>query len=124
MFAHGDTFKAGVSICGNHDQRGYIPIWAESYNGPNNPAGLDAASNTRIAHQLTGKLFLIHGEMDDNVHPALTMQVVDALIKADKDFELLIVPGANHGGVGSPYVMRRTAEFLARELGAVGANKE
>lgn len=117
MFAHGDTFKAGVSICGNHDQRGYIPIWAESYNGPNNPAGLDAACNTRIAHQLTGKLFLIHGELDDNVHPALTMQVVDALIKADKDFELLIVPNANHGGVGSPYVMRRTAEFLARELG-------
>jgi dipeptidyl aminopeptidase/acylaminoacyl peptidase len=119
MFAHGETFKAGVSICGNHDQRGYIPIWAESYNGPNNPEGLDAASNARIAHQLTGKLFLIHGEMDDNVHPALTMQVVDALIKADKDFELLIVPNANHGGVGIPYVMRRTAEFLARELGAV-----
>jgi dipeptidyl aminopeptidase/acylaminoacyl peptidase len=124
MFAHGETFKAGVSICGNHDQRGYIPIWAESYNGPNNPEGLDAASNTRIAHQLTGKLFLIHGEMDDNVHPALTMQVVDALIKADKDFELLIVPNANHGGVGSPYVMRRTAEFLARELGAVKANNK
>lgn len=124
MFAHGDTFKAGVSICGNHDQRGYLPHWAESYNGPNNPAALDAACNTSIAHQLSGKLFLIHGEMDDNVHPALTMQVVDALIKADKDFELLIVPNANHGGVGSPYVMRRTAEFLARELGAATANNK
>ena len=124
MFAHGETFKAGVSICGNHDQRGYLPHWAESYNGPNNPSGLDAACNTSIAHQLTGKLFLIHGEMDDNVHPALTMQVVDALIKADKDFELLIVPNANHGGVGSPYVMRRTAKFLARELGAVKANNK
>jgi dipeptidyl aminopeptidase/acylaminoacyl peptidase len=118
MFAHGDFYKVGVSICGNHDQRGYLATWAESYNGPDNEAGLDAAANARFAEGLTGKLFLIHGEMDDNVHPALTMQVVDALIKADKDFELLIVPNANHSGVGSPYVMRRTIQFLARELGA------
>lgn len=119
MFSHPETFKAGVSICGNHDQRGYLPIWAENYIGPDDGQNYDAANNVLIADRLQGKLFLIHGEMDDNVHPAHTLQLADALIKADKDFEMLIVPNANHGGVGSAYVMRRTAAFLARELNAL-----
>lgn len=119
MLSHPETFKAGVSICGNHNQRGYLPIWVENYIGPDDGKNYDAANNVLIADQLQGKLFLIHGEMDDNVHPAHTLQLADALIKADKDFEMLIVPNANHEGVGSAYVMRRTAEFLARELCAL-----
>ena len=119
MLSHPETFKAGVSICGNHYQRGYLPIWVENYIGPDDGQNYDAANNVLIADQLQGKLFLIHGEMDDNVHPAHTLQLADALIKADKDFEMLIVPNANHDGVGSAYVMRRTAAFLARELYAL-----
>ena len=62
---------------------------------------LRAASNVHQAHQLQGKLLLIVGELDRNVDPASTMQVVDALVKADKDFDLLVIPGAGHGAAGT-----------------------
>jgi dipeptidyl-peptidase 4 len=68
------------------------------------------------AHKLRGKLFLIVGETDANVDPASTMQVVDALIRADKDFDLLVVPGVGHGALGSPYARRRFQDFFVRHL--------
>src|SRR6056297_2077773 len=74
-------------------------------------------SNVTQAGRIQGDLLLIVGEMDRNVDPASTMQVVDALIKADKDFELLVIPGAGHGAAGSPYGRRRQAEFFRRTLG-------
>ncbi len=73
-------------------------------------------SNVTQAHRLTGKLLLIVGELDRNVDPASTMQVVDALIRADKDFDLLVIPGAGHGTGGTPYGRRRTWDFLVRHL--------
>ena len=68
------------------------------------------------AHKLQGKLLLIVGELDRNVDPASTMQVVNALIKADKDFDLLVVPGADHGAGGGPYGDRRRRDFFVRHL--------
>lgn len=73
-------------------------------------------SNVTQAHELTGKLLLIVGEIDRNVDPASTMKVVDALIKADKDFDLLVVPGKGHGAGGSAYGRRRQADFFVRHL--------
>jgi len=76
-----------------------------------------ACSNVTNAHKLSGKLLLTLGELDRNVDPSSTMQVVDALVKADKDFEMLIIPGAGHGaGTGTPYGRRRTEEFFVRNL--------
>ena len=73
-------------------------------------------SNVTQAHKLQGKLLLMVGELDHNVDPASTMQVVHALIKADKDFELLVFPGAGHGAGGSPYGQRRMLDFFVRSL--------
>jgi dipeptidyl aminopeptidase/acylaminoacyl peptidase len=75
-----------------------------------------AQSNVTNAHKLQGKLLLIVGELDRNVDPASTMQVVNALVKADKDFELLVVPGAGHGAAESPYGVRRRQDFFVRHL--------
>ena len=75
-------------------------------------------SNGTQAHRLQGKLLLIVGEMDENVDPASTMQLVHALIKADKDFELLVMPGRGHGAAETEYGKRRRAEVLVRHLGA------
>jgi len=75
-----------------------------------------AASNVTLAPRLTGKLLLMVGELDNNVDPASTMQVVNALIKAGKDFDLLVVPGAGYGVAGSPYGRRRLQDFFVRHL--------
>ena len=73
-------------------------------------------SNVTHAHRLQGKLLLTVGELDTNVDPASTMQVVDALIKADKDFDLVVVPGAGHGVGEAPYLRRRRQDFFVRNL--------
>jgi dipeptidyl aminopeptidase/acylaminoacyl peptidase len=75
-----------------------------------------AQSNVTNAHKLQGELLLIVGELDRNVDPASTLQVVDALVKADKDFELLVIPGAGHGAAESPYGQRRRQDFFVRHL--------
>ncbi|MGY8689329.1 MAG: prolyl oligopeptidase family serine peptidase, partial [Verrucomicrobiales bacterium] len=74
------------------------------------------SSNVDQAHRMEGKLLLIVGELDKNVDPASTMQVVDALVQADKDFELLVMPGVGHGAAGSPYGRRRQSDFFVRHL--------
>ena len=74
-------------------------------------------SNVTQAHKLQGKLLLMAGELDRNVDPSSTMQVVNQLVKANKDFELLIIPGAGHGVARSPYGWRRLEDFFVRQLG-------
>jgi dipeptidyl aminopeptidase/acylaminoacyl peptidase len=74
------------------------------------------ASNVAQAHRMQGRLLLTVGECDRNVDPASTMQVVDALVRADKDFELLVIPGAGHGAGESDYGRRRRADFFVRTL--------
>jgi len=105
-----------VSAEGNHDQRAYIAPWGETNLGALDNARYLAASNLPLAANLKGKLLLIHGEMDDNVHPAQTMRLVDALIKANKDFDMLVVPNANHAAILSPYVIRRRWDYFVRHL--------
>jgi dipeptidyl-peptidase 4 len=116
ILAHGDFYKVAVSAAGNHDQRGYIPVWGETYLGADDGKNYLDAANTPLAGKLQGKLLLMHGEMDDNVHPALTMQLVDALIKANKDFDLLIVPNVAHGIMSNPYALRRQWDYFVRHL--------
>jgi dipeptidyl-peptidase 4 len=112
-----DFFKVGVSDAGNHDQRGYIAVWGETYNGPESGSNYTDAANPLLVDSVKGKLFLLHGDMDSNVLPSQTFQLVDALIKANKDFELLIVPNGRHGLLMlDPYPLRRSWDFMVRNL--------
>jgi len=115
LLSHGDFYKVAVSDCGCHDNRMDKIWWNEAWMGwPIGPHYAEA-SNVTHAHKLQGKLLLIVGEMDTNVDPASTMQVVNALIKADKDFDLIVVPGGGHG-VGGKYGVRRRRDFFVRHL--------
>lgn len=113
---HGDFYRVGVSDCGCHDNRMDKIWWNELWMGWPVDQSYEENSNVKNAHRLTGKLLLTVGELDKNVDPASTMQVVDALIKADKDFEMIVVPGAGHGVGESPYLKRRRIEFFSRHL--------
>jgi len=113
---HGDFYKVAVADCGCHDNRMDKIWWNEQWMGwPVGPQ-YAANSNVTLAPRLNAKLLLIVGEMDTNVDPASTMQVVNALVKADKDFEMLVIPGSNHGATGTPYGHRRECDFLVRNL--------
>ena len=116
MLAHSDFYKVAVSDCGCHDNRMDKIWWNELWMGF--PIGNHYAeqSNVTNAHQLQGKLMLVVGELDRNVDPASTMQVANALVKADKDFDLLIIPGAGHGAAESPYGKRRRMDYFVRHL--------
>nr|WP_055502302.1 DPP IV N-terminal domain-containing protein [Nonomuraea pusilla] len=117
MLRHPDIYKVGVAECGNHDQRLYHALWGESYEGPFDPELYARSANGELADRLEGRLLLVHGELDDNVTPHLTMRLVERLIAADKDFDLLIVPGAEHAFVGyEHYVTRRRWDHLVRHL--------
>lgn len=113
---HSDFYDAAVADCGCHDNRMDKVWWNELYMGW--PIGDHYASNSNVvnAHRLRGSLLLVVGEQDTNVDPSSTMQVVDALIRADKDFELLVVPGGGHGIGSSPYGKRRRDAFFLRHL--------
>lgn len=112
-----DFFKVGVADAGNHDQRGYIAVWGETYNGLESGSNYTDAANPLLVSTVKGKLFLLHGDMDSNVLPSQTLQLADALIRANKDFELLIVPNAGHGTLLlSRYALRRSWDFLVRNL--------
>ncbi|MEN6577183.1 MAG: prolyl oligopeptidase family serine peptidase [Phycisphaerales bacterium] len=112
---HPEFYKAAVASCGCHDNRMDKASWNEQWMGY--PVGPQYAecSNIENAARLQGKLFLIVGEMDDNVPPESTMRFVDALVKAQKDFDLLVVPGAGHG-MGGAYGQRRMQDFFVRHL--------
>jgi dipeptidyl-peptidase-4 len=116
LLAHGDFYKVGVADCGCHDNRMDKIWWNELWMGWPLGPHYEEQSNVTQAHKLQGKLLLTVGELDRNVDPASTMQVVDALIKADKDFDLLIVPGHGHGVGRIPYASRRRMDFFVRHL--------
>ena len=116
LLAHGDFYKVAVADCGCHDNRMDKLWWNELWMGWPIGPHYEEQSNVTQAHRLTGKLLLTVGELDRNVDPSSTMQVVDALIKADKDFDLLIVPGRGHGVGETPYASRRRMDFFVRHL--------
>jgi dipeptidyl-peptidase-4 len=116
LLAHGDFYKVGVSDCGCHDNRVDKIWWNELWMGwPVGPHYREQ-SNATNAGKLTGKLLLVVGEMDRNVDPASTMQVVAALVRANKDFDLLVLPGVGHGAAETPYGQRRRQDFFVRHL--------
>jgi dipeptidyl aminopeptidase/acylaminoacyl peptidase len=123
LLAFPDFYTVGVSDCGCHDNRMDKIWWNELWMGwPLGPHYVEQ-SNTTNAHKLKGKLFLTVGELDTNVDPASTFQVVNALIKANKDFDFLLVPGANHGIGESTYANRRRLDFFVRHLLGVEPRK-
>ena len=121
MFLYPDFFKVGVSQAGNHDNRGYEDDWAEKWQGrlvrrPDGTSNYDAQANQNFAANLKGKLLITHGTMDDNVSPYLTLLVVDALIAANKDFDMILFPNRGHGFGSEPYMTRKRWDYFVRHL--------
>jgi dipeptidyl aminopeptidase/acylaminoacyl peptidase len=116
-----DFYKVAVSGSGNHDNRSYNIYWAEKYQGLMNRDTLrktdnfEGSANKTLVKNLKGHLLLMHGDMDDNVHPANTIQLVDELIKANKTFDLIIAPNRNHG-LDEPYIIRRRWDYFVQYL--------
>lgn len=113
LLFHPEFYKAGSSSCGCHDNRMDKMWWNEQWLGY--PVGPQYAESSNVvnAAKLQGKLLLIVGEMDDNVDPASTMQVVSALIAARKDFELVVLPGVNHT-LGGEYGEQKRRDFFVK----------
>jgi dipeptidyl aminopeptidase/acylaminoacyl peptidase len=122
MFRFPDFFKVGISESGNHENRNYEDDWGERYDGllVKNSDGTDnytAQANQNLASHLKGKLMLAHGMMDNNVPPYNTLLVVEALEKANKDYDLVIFPNSPHGyGPNGPYMMRRRWDYFVTNL--------
>jgi len=130
MFNYPDFFKVGIAESGNHDQRDYEDDWAEKWSGllvkqPDGSSNYDSQANQNIAKNLKGHLLLAHGTMDDNVPPNNTLVLVDALIKANKDFDLLLIPNVAHGyGPASQYMTRRRWDYFVRYLAGAAPPNE
>lgn len=116
MLEHADFYKVGVASAGNHDPRGYLSVWGETYIGPDDGRNYIDAANASLAVNLSGDLLLIHGETDHNVHPSQTMRLVDALVQANRDFDLLILPNVGHGFLLGSYATRRQWDYFVRHL--------
>ncbi len=122
LFRYPDFFDVGISESGNHDQRNYEDDWGERYQGllvrdDDGTDNYEAEANQTLAANLKGKLLLAHGLLDDNVPPSNTLLVVQALIDANKDFDLILFPNARHGyGAASNYMTRRRWDYFVRWL--------
>ena len=115
LLHHGEFYKAAVSDCGCHDNRMDKIWWNEAWMGKIGPH-YEQSSNVFHAHKLQGNLMLTVGELDKNVDPASTLQVVDALVRAGKDFEFFMIPGAGHGIGEGKYLFRKRIDFFVRSL--------
>ncbi len=121
IFRYPDFFKVAISEAGNHDNRQYEDDWGEKWHGllTKNPDGTDSydkQANQNVAKNLKGKLLLAHGTMDTNVPAANTLLVVNELIRANKDFDLLLLPNRGHGFANEPYMIRRRWDYFVRNL--------
>lgn len=115
LLFHNDFYKSAVSYCGCHDNRMDKVWWNELWMGYPIDESYSKSSNVDNAHLLEGNLLLINGELDDNVDPASTLQVVHALIQADKYFEQIYMPGKGHS-LGGAYELGLLYEFFTRTL--------
>jgi dipeptidyl aminopeptidase/acylaminoacyl peptidase len=120
-----EFFKVAVSSSGNHDNNIYNRRWGEKYDGVEEVVSaqdttfkFSIETNQALARNLQGRLLLVTGDVDDNVHPANTMRVAEALIKANKRFDMLVLPGQNHGYAGqmSDYFFWRMGDYFCRYL--------
>ena len=130
MFMYPDFFKVGIAESGNHDNRNYEDDWGERYIGLSREIGegisnYESQANQVHASKLKGKLMLAHGMMDDNVPPYNTMLVIEALQKANKDYDLIVFPNSRHGyGTYGAYMMRRRWDYFVRHLQGLEPPKE
>jgi len=121
ILTYPEFFKVAVSSAGNHDNRSYDFTWGEKYQGlmkklNDSTDSFDSQSNWRKAKNLRGRLLLAYGTLDDNVSPVATQLVIDELIKANKDFDVIVMPNRNHGFAADPYMIRRTWDYFVRNL--------
>lgn len=121
MFSYPDFYKVAVSEAGNHDNRNYADEWGEKYHGllvnnENKTTNYDSQANQLFADKLKGKLLLVHGTLDTNVTPYNTLMVVDALIEANKDFDMLMLPNRGHGFAREPYMVRKRWDYFVTHL--------
>ncbi len=116
MLVHPELYKTCVSISGDHDARLDKAWWNELYQGY--PVGKDYAeqSNVTLADKLKGHLLLVHGDVDNNVNPVETMRFVDALVKANRNFDMLLVPNMYHGEGRNLYLVRRRWDYFVEHL--------
>jgi dipeptidyl-peptidase 4 len=129
MLRHPDFFHVGVAGAGNHDNRGYTYYWGEKWHGQLVPRddGTDSYTNQAnqlLADRLQGRLMISYGTMDNNVHPDMTLLLVDELIRHNKDFDLVVMPNRNHGYGREPYWTRRTWDYFVRHLRGVEPPRE
>jgi dipeptidyl aminopeptidase/acylaminoacyl peptidase len=117
LMLHPETYRAAAAACGSHDERLYHAMWAERFVGSTSSTDYVAKDNASLAERMTGRLLLIHGELDDNVLPHLTVRLLDALMLADKDVDLLLVPNSDHDlGTHRHHWWRRRWDFLVRHV--------
>jgi dipeptidyl aminopeptidase/acylaminoacyl peptidase len=121
LFRYPDFFKVGIAEAGNHDNRNYEDDWGEKWQGllqrkSNGTTNYDNQANELIAKNFKGKLLLAHGTTDSNVPPDNTLLVVNELIKANKDFDLLLLPNRNHGFANESYMIRRRWDYFVKNL--------
>jgi dipeptidyl aminopeptidase/acylaminoacyl peptidase len=129
MLRHPDFFKVGVSQAGNHDNRNYEDDWGEKWQGllerkSDGTTNYDDQANQTHAKNLKGKLLLAHGTLDSNVPPYNTLNVVNELIKANKDFDFILFPNRSHGFGSEPYMVRRRWDYFVRYLMGAEPPKE
>src|SRR5262249_15158056 len=116
ILAYPNFYTVAVAASGTHEFRDYLAPWGDIYQGPVEPRAYEEASNLPLARNLRGKLLLAHGEMDDNVSPSQTMKLADALIKANQDFDFLLLPNVNHAIHRGPYFIRRKWDYFVHYL--------
>ena len=125
MLVYPDFFKVAVSSSGNHENNIYNRQWSEKHDGVkevtdkdgNIKFEYDIDKNSELAKNLKGRLLLVTGDIDDNVHPANTYRMADALIKANKRFDMLVIPGKRHGYADATnYFFWVRADYFAKHL--------
>ncbi len=121
LLRHPDFFHVGVAGAGNHDNAGYTFYWGEKYHGPfvredDGSHSYEVQANHLRAENLEGHLLLSYGTLDNNVHPNTTLLLMDRLIAANKDFDVLVMPNRGHGYAGEAYAVRRTWDYFVRHL--------
>ncbi|HEY1525704.1 MAG TPA: DPP IV N-terminal domain-containing protein [Candidatus Angelobacter sp.] len=118
MLRYPDFYKVGVASDGPEDLHNYVAYWGEVYEGPYNKDAYLESSNVALAakQRLKGKLLLAWGDMDDNVSPSAQLQLVYALVRANSDFDTIVLPNRNHSCLVDPYFIRRRWDYLVRNL--------
>jgi dipeptidyl aminopeptidase/acylaminoacyl peptidase len=123
MLRYPDFFKVGIAESGNHDQTGYTDDWGEKFQGllqrrPDGTSNYDSQANQNLAANLKGHLLLAHGTLDENVPPNLTLLLADALINANKNFDLILLPNQHHEYTGraQTWMIRQRWDYFVRYL--------